>query len=89
MTHDDRLDPTTHDDRLDPTTHDDRADPTTSYGQRDITTFDERGDPPAGGAAPLVAVRGLKVHFPIIRGVLFDRVVGHVRAVDGVDLTVA
>jgi peptide/nickel transport system ATP-binding protein len=36
----------------------------------------------------LVEVRGLKVHFPIVRGVIFDRVVGHVRAVDGVDLTV-
>jgi peptide/nickel transport system ATP-binding protein len=36
----------------------------------------------------LMEVRGLKVHFPITRGVIFDRVVGHVRAVDGVDLTV-
>jgi peptide/nickel transport system ATP-binding protein len=37
---------------------------------------------------PLLEVRGLKVHFPITRGIIFDRVVGHVRAVDGVDLTV-
>jgi peptide/nickel transport system ATP-binding protein len=36
----------------------------------------------------LVEVRDLKVHFPITSGVLFDRVVGHVMAVDGVDLTV-
>ncbi|BCB80409.1 ATP-binding cassette domain-containing protein [Phytohabitans flavus] len=36
----------------------------------------------------LVEVRDLKVHFPITTGVLFDRVVGHVKAVDGVDLTV-
>jgi peptide/nickel transport system ATP-binding protein len=39
-------------------------------------------------AQPLLEVRGLKVHFPITRGIIFDRVVGHVRAVDGVDLTV-
>ncbi len=36
----------------------------------------------------LLEVRGLKVHFPIKRGVVLDRTVGHVRAVDGVDLTV-
>lgn len=36
----------------------------------------------------LVEVRDLKVHFPITRGVIFDRVVGQVRAVDGVDLTI-
>ncbi len=37
---------------------------------------------------PLLEVKGLQVHFPIKRGVFFDRTVGHVRAVDGVDLTV-
>ncbi|MBM7807069.1 peptide/nickel transport system ATP-binding protein [Geodermatophilus bullaregiensis] len=37
---------------------------------------------------PLLRVEGLEVHFPIKRGVFFDRTVGHVRAVDGVDLTV-
>jgi peptide/nickel transport system ATP-binding protein len=36
----------------------------------------------------LVDVRGLKVHFPIKRGVIFDRTVGHVYAVDGVDLQI-
>ncbi|MDQ1293582.1 MAG: peptide/nickel transport system ATP-binding protein, partial [Actinomycetota bacterium] len=36
----------------------------------------------------LLQVRNLQVHFPIIRGILRDRVVGHVRAVDGVDLDV-
>jgi len=34
----------------------------------------------------LLTVRDLKVHFPIRRGIL-QRAVGHVRAVDGVDLT--
>lgn len=40
-------------------------------------------------AEPLLSVRGLKVHFPIKRGLLIDRTVGHVRAVDGVDLEVS
>jgi len=38
---------------------------------------------------PLVEVRDLAVHFPIYRGVIFERVAGHVKAVDGVDLTIA
>ena len=33
---------------------------------------------------PLLTVSDLKVHFPIRRGLLFDRTVGHVKAVDGV-----
>jgi peptide/nickel transport system ATP-binding protein len=36
----------------------------------------------------LLDVRGLEVHFPIRQGLLFDRVVGQVKAVDGVDLTI-
>ncbi|MGM1062443.1 ABC transporter ATP-binding protein [Saccharothrix sp. Mg75] len=36
----------------------------------------------------LVSVEGIKVHFPIKRGVVLDRTVGHVYAVDGVDLAV-
>ncbi len=49
---------------------------------------------PVGAEAPeppadvLLSVRGLQVHFPIKRGLVFDRTVGHVRAVDGVDLDV-
>ena len=38
---------------------------------------------------PLLRLEGLQVHFPIRRGLVFDRTVGHVRAVDGVDLEVA
>ncbi|WP_435202825.1 ABC transporter ATP-binding protein [Janibacter sp. GS2] len=34
----------------------------------------------------LVDVQDLKVHFPITKGIIFDKVVGHVYAVDGVDL---
>jgi oligopeptide transport system ATP-binding protein len=38
--------------------------------------------------APLLEVTGLKKHFPITRGVLFQRTVGWVRAVDGVDFAI-
>ena len=44
-----------------------------------------------GSTAPedvLVDVQGLKVHFPIAKGIIFDKVVGHVYAVDGVDLRI-
>jgi peptide/nickel transport system ATP-binding protein len=46
--------------------------------------------PGQGGEAtqPLLEVRGLKVHFPARRGLL-KRVVGHVKAVDGLDLRLA
>jgi peptide/nickel transport system ATP-binding protein len=37
---------------------------------------------------PLVSIEGIKVHFPIKRGVILDRTVGYVYAVDGVDLTI-
>ena len=36
----------------------------------------------------LLSVRGLEVHFPIRSGILLQRTVGHVRAVDGIDLDV-
>ena len=38
---------------------------------------------------PLLSVRGVEVHFPIRKGILVDRQVGSVRAVDGVDLDIA
>jgi peptide/nickel transport system ATP-binding protein len=46
---------------------------------------------PAPPEAPdrLLGVRGLKVHFPIMRGLLVERRVGAIRAVDGVDLDIA
>ena len=49
------------------------------------TTVSEPSDP---SSDVLVEVTGLEVHFPIKSGLLFDRTVGHVRAVDGVDLSI-
>jgi ABC-type oligopeptide transport system ATPase subunit len=37
---------------------------------------------------PLVTVTDLEVHFPVRRGLLFDRTVDHVRAVDGVSFEI-
>ncbi len=39
-------------------------------------------------ASPLVQVDDIKVHFPIKRGVVLDRTIGYVYAVDGVDLSI-
>lgn len=36
----------------------------------------------------LLDVHGVKVHFPIKKGVIFDRTVGYVYAVDGIDLQI-
>src|SRR4051812_14630195 len=43
---------------------------------------------PASTGEPLLRLEGLQVYFPIKGGAVFDRTVGHVRAVDGVDLEV-
>jgi len=43
---------------------------------------------PAQAGEVLLTVDDLKVHFPIKRGVVIDRTVGYVYAVDGVDLSI-
>jgi peptide/nickel transport system ATP-binding protein len=43
----------------------------------------------ATGTEPVLRVTGLKQHFPITSGAIRKKVVGHVRAVDGIDLQVA
>ena len=43
---------------------------------------------PAAGET-LLEVRDLVKHFPVTRGVLFKRTIGHVRAVDGVSFDLA
>ena len=47
-----------------------------------VTTETLTAPDPSGDV--LVEVKGLEVHFPIKSGLVFDRTVGHVRAVDGV-----
>jgi oligopeptide transport system ATP-binding protein len=39
-------------------------------------------------AAPLLEVKGLRMHFPVTEGVMARRLVGEVKAVDGIDFTV-
>src|SRR5204862_5871748 len=43
---------------------------------------------PAGMSEPLVTLRDLVKHFPITRGIVFQRQVGAVHAVDGVSLDI-
>jgi oligopeptide/dipeptide ABC transporter ATP-binding protein len=53
------------------------------------TSVEPTVTPPAEQATqPLVRLRGIKKYFPIRRGIIFQRHVGDVRAVDGVDLDV-
>src|SRR3974390_3899572 len=39
-------------------------------------------------AQALLEIRGLRMHFPITEGIVLNRKVGTVKAVDGIDLTV-
>ena len=52
----------------------------------DTRTLAGTGDTAAPAGEPLLSVRGLVKHFPLTLGVVRRKVVGHVRAVDGVDL---
>ena len=49
---------------------------------------DTRLDPQVSEPEVLLSVEGIKVHFPIKRGIFFDKTIGHVYAVDGVDLQI-
>jgi oligopeptide transport system ATP-binding protein len=42
----------------------------------------------ADNAAPLLQVRGLRMHFPVTEGIVMRRHIGDVKAVDGVDVTI-
>ncbi len=49
----------------------------------------ERAEPePRSGETPLVRLRGIRKLFPITRGILFQKRIGDVHAVDGVDLDI-
>ncbi|MFZ5781276.1 MAG: ABC transporter ATP-binding protein [Pseudomonadota bacterium] len=43
----------------------------------------------AVASQPLLEVRGLAMHFPISEGIVFSRRIGDVKAVDGIDFTIA
>src|SRR6185437_44879 len=52
-----------------------------------------RGNRPHAGVccmnpSPLLEVKGLRIHFPVTEGLVRRRVVGEVKAVDGIDFTV-
>ncbi|MFM8943701.1 MAG: ABC transporter ATP-binding protein, partial [Actinomycetota bacterium] len=53
-----------------------------------VETAPTSSAPAGGGRAPLIRVRGLKKYFPITQGIVIQRRVGDVRAVDGIDLDV-
>jgi len=40
------------------------------------------------GSKTLLDIRDLKMHFPLTRGIVMQRVVGHVRAVDGISFSI-
>src|SRR5690242_1998883 len=52
----------------------------------DAKTIRAAGGPDRG--TPLVTVRHLKMHFPVVEGAVLGRVVGHVKAVDDVSFTI-
>ncbi len=62
--------------------------PTAENDPETDVTGDNRPEREGSRADVLLDVRDLQVHFPIRRGLVFDRTVGHVRAVDGVSLQV-
>ncbi len=47
-----------------------------------------RREPPVDKGKPLVQLIGVKKHFPITQGIIFQKKVGQVHAVDGIDLEV-
>jgi oligopeptide/dipeptide ABC transporter ATP-binding protein len=54
----------------------------------DVAT-DQRAEPAGDGRGePLIKIESVRKWFPLTRGILFQKTVGHVHAVDGVDLEV-
>src|ERR671924_595385 len=52
-------------------------------------TVEERTEPvPQTRQDPLLRVEGVKKHFPLTRGIIFQKKIGQVHAVDGVDLEI-
>src|SRR5919109_878735 len=53
-----------------------------------VTVEERRDHAPDTQRTPLIRVEGLKKYFPITRGILIQRKIGQVHAVDGVDLEI-
>src|SRR6266496_2691934 len=53
-----------------------------------VTVREEREPQTEGRRTPLVRLEGIKKHFAITRGIIFQKKVGQVHAVDGVDLEI-
>lgn len=51
-----------------------------------VTTPTPRAPEQGAARVPIIKLEGVKMHFPITRGIIFQRKIGAVHAVDGVDL---
>ena len=63
--------------------------PPAASGQTSPGAPEDRATPvSSGGATPILETRDLKVYFPVKRGLIIQRIVGVVKAVDGVDIQI-
>ena len=63
--------------------------PPAASGQTSPGAPEDRATPDSsGGATPILETRDLKVYFPVKRGLIIQRAVGVVKAVDGVDIQI-
>src|SRR5262245_62364848 len=63
--------------------------PTGGHGEDVSVEVTERPQPqPEAARTPLIRISGLRKWFPITRGILFQKRIGDVHAVDGVDLEI-
>ncbi len=53
-----------------------------------VEVTERAGPEPRTARAPLLKLEGIKKHFPLTRGIIFQKKIGAVHAVDGVDLEV-
>ena len=53
-----------------------------------MTQMQDRAPAPGQEVQPLLEVKGLKMHFPVTSGVIFQRRVGNIKAVDGVSFSI-
>jgi oligopeptide/dipeptide ABC transporter ATP-binding protein len=66
----------------------DRDAPGSAFAEQTPKSSQQAEPPPGGSTGPLVRVRDLVKHFPLTRGIIFQRKIGAVRAVDGVSFDI-